>query len=74
MYLLQGAPGNPFACQSSSQLSDVDAPVFVDVQLVKKLSPKLLSLRVSACRAALLTEGLGEPGPQEAHVWSHSVS
>lgn len=73
-YLLQGALGNPFAFESGPQLSHVDAPVFVDVQLVKQLSPKFLSLRVSTSRAAVLTEGLGEPGPQEPHVWSHTVS
>lgn len=43
---LHRAAGKPSACQSDPQLKDVNASIFVEVQLVKQLSPSCLSVLV----------------------------
>lgn len=73
-YPLHGASGKPSACQSSPQFQDVDASIFVEVQLVKQLSPMFLSLRVPIVGSTVLTAGPREPGPLEPHVWSQTES
>ena len=71
-YLLQGAFGKPSACEPGSQLSDVDVSIFVDVQLIKQLSPALLPVQVRTIGFTVLAARPRDP--LGSHNWCQSES
>lgn len=71
-YLLQGASGKPSACQSCPQLKDVNASIFVEVELIKQLSPAFLPVLVRTGGFAVLAARPREPSPLGSHNWCQS--
>lgn len=66
-HLLCGAFGKPLSRQSCLQLHNVDASIFVEVQLLKQLGPALLPLLLKAWRPAGLAVHQEELSPVVPH-------
>lgn len=69
-YPLHGGFGKPSPRQSGPQFTDVDASIFVEVQLIKQLTPALLSLLIWTGGSDVLAECSGKPSPLWGHSWS----
>lgn len=71
-YLLCRASANASSRQSCLQLQNVDASIFVEVQLLKQFGPALLPVLLKARRTAGLAVDLKQPSPAVAHNWCHN--
>lgn len=68
-YRLQGAFGKPSTCQPCPQFTDVKVSIFVEVQLVKQLSPALLPVLIRTGGFSILTAHPRDPSTLGSHSW-----